>query len=538
MSDQLFTFETGDNPKDEVLDASESRGSEQSAAAPELTDAPDGPSESVVPDTADDHGEGDSPVNVETDLAGHADLGEAREANDRPTGEPRVGVLTNRRNLLEFLSRRQIVPAESISKYYRDLLELAPGQIPLVSTPISLELVRAVTEGDQVFPVFLELEHATELTPRRSVALSEVKAIHFRTEVELTEHTARKYANVPDGPPLTVSPGLFSGGSQTLSAIRSAKMRDRNKRAERLSWASAWSGAVLTSVRALEEHADADSVTVVERMLSGRPWGRTKLAPHLGVLRQMRDGKPPSTGKDEDTAIFAEALSRMVNEGPPGDTVGFVDSLVESTPVDDRTRRAFLKMKAILAGDIEFEPFRPTGSPVIKGLLVALMRATPDRLQPWSADVASADGISTVTAAVLIGASSGRHLLDVTLRPESLDGYLAHLELEAQEGAVPATVSTLQSQRSTQSRRIEHRITLGSGPEIVLAEPAVVPLVELLDRAEFNAELTRELVQIAVRRGWEQAVKIDRRGLRAELEKLSEEEPVADSVRRLLKSEQ
>src|SRR5687768_1165974 len=77
------------------------------------------------------------------------------------TAETPLLVPTNRFNLLEILASRVIAPRAAYDKYYTDLLELAPGRIPVIAGPVGARTIELVTrEGDATFPVLLELRRA------------------------------------------------------------------------------------------------------------------------------------------------------------------------------------------------------------------------------------------------------------------------------------------------------------------------------------------------------------------------------------------
>ena len=144
-------------------------------------------------------------------------------------------LLTNRYNLLEYLASQLVEPVESFTKYYRDLLEYAPGRLPLISSPFDPAVVAQVSSEDVTsFPVALEIdakalgsgtptatlsgsERAMQAwAPAGTIPLASVIAIHFRTPAELEEHQLRAYENVRHVQDrYRVSPQLFeaSGGA-------------------------------------------------------------------------------------------------------------------------------------------------------------------------------------------------------------------------------------------------------------------------------------------------------------------------------------
>src|SRR5687768_227235 len=83
-----------------------------------------------------------------------------------------VFFLTNRFNALGVLSSGFIGPRSWFAKYYKDLLEHAPGQIVLFRTGVSPSVIDAVLEeGENVFPVLLEIDPG-QLSSKHLPALS------------------------------------------------------------------------------------------------------------------------------------------------------------------------------------------------------------------------------------------------------------------------------------------------------------------------------------------------------------------------------
>src|SRR4051794_33869898 len=80
------------------------------------------------------------------------------QANESAAEEPLLFV-TNRYNLLEFLSAGYLLPVYGIPKYYADLLALCPGRLPLVRGGVSASVSAEVSKEDPTaFPVALTVE--------------------------------------------------------------------------------------------------------------------------------------------------------------------------------------------------------------------------------------------------------------------------------------------------------------------------------------------------------------------------------------------
>ena len=419
------------------------------------------------------------------------------------------GVLTNRWNLIEFLSRRLIVPSDSISKYYDDLLRYVPGRVPIVSAPASDELVSAVSGDDEVvFPVFLELKPRWEPGTTTAVPFDDVISIHFRTDRDLEEHKARKFSNVGISPPLVVTPQIFAGGAQTLADIGEGQPRTRKRQTVALQRASAWSGALIVGLAAVVSDANVESASALARLLDGRPWGRLKAASHLRALTPMRSGRPPRPGRDLESCLFSHIIERFAADGLPGDPVEFVRSLPDQVDIDERSARALGKICAILDGEVEFKPFRRTGSPVAKGLLVALLRRNPERLQPWATDVARADPVSALTAGALLGVAAGRHTLPNHMRTPELDLALANVELAAMTSTSEPGRSDVETRQIDPNGLVKHRIRLDGFPDINLSEQPPSALNDLLAEATFSPEIEKQCIRLAIEEDWLEVLSI------------------------------
>src|SRR4051812_2852012 len=109
--------------------------------------------------------------------------------------------LTNRMNLNGILSSRLVGPRASYAKYYRDLLEITPGYVPLLTAPPSSDLVEFASSRTQTGPVLLELSDRINASSEAvvlagAIPFTEVVAIPLPNERSLREHTARRYANI------------------------------------------------------------------------------------------------------------------------------------------------------------------------------------------------------------------------------------------------------------------------------------------------------------------------------------------------------
>ena len=139
-------------------------------------------------------------------------------------------VITNRSNVVDFLSSALIRPRVAMRKYYPDTLQLTEGAVPVVRRAASSELLALVGDRPLQFPVLVELR-ADMLSGTRDPRIARITVetiaavigIHLESEDDRQELTARNFANVAwDRVPIHVSPELFSGGDVMPEDIQSA----------------------------------------------------------------------------------------------------------------------------------------------------------------------------------------------------------------------------------------------------------------------------------------------------------------------------
>jgi hypothetical protein len=496
---------TRSDAADRVVSASRGSAAQKGADTPA-----DGPAPPDWDTGGHDEGAG-GPVDDPTSDAGEEEDETAETSGPAPSGGALRGVLTNRWNLIEFLSRRLIVPMEVFVKYYDDLLRLTPGRVPLVTSPVSDDLVAAVTGEDPavMFPVFIEVDRDFDGESCRVIPWSKVIAVHFRNKREREEHIAREFDNVSVSPVLKVSPELFGGGTTSPQSLEGGDARAATRTAETLDNATRWSGAIVAALHALSGGADRSTALALARLLDGRAWGKAGCR-HLQVLQAMRSGQPPTDGNGLEQRVVRTAALVFSEEGLPGDPVGFIRSLDSRLGLDEQSRRAFDRVAGILDGDIEFRPFKGSGSPVAKGLLVALLRREPARLLPWAVDSARSDPATLLTAGVLLGLAAGRHTLGGSVRPEALDSALAHAECDAVETGATPRRAAVKSSKPAPDGAVIHTVSLDGFPALPLVERPT-PLSVLLSQADpLDPGVETACVELAVAQGWTSALTLRR----------------------------
>lgn len=373
-----------------------------------------------------------------------------------------VYFLTNRLNLIRVLSSRLVAPRESYEKYYGDLLELAPGWVPLLTAPPSEALIGVVTrERGGGSPVLIEfprsvVEGEDSVSGFMFVAalpLAAATAIHFRDERSLREHRARGFANVhPHDELLTVTPKLFEGTfpfPEHMDAPANARVVDW-RAMDRMRGAISAAMSVVDSGEALAVGATVlggANVPDVIRVPKWLAWPNV-VAP---------DDDSTTEVSDPDAATFRTALAVLrtadiTEEWNPRVLLdGIRTALAEAVGPGEPGSiidRNLDRVRAIVDVEREFEPFRSTGTALISAmsLLLVLLRPRLADVVGWPEEDTGADEVTRVAAAMLAGSLRGlaredsamRHvnLDDATAtwaaqRAQGLEGYLPALEFVA-----------------------------------------------------------------------------------------------------------
>lgn len=341
-----------------------------------------------------------------------------------------VGVLTNRWNLIEFLSRRVVTPLGTFDKYYDDLLRHTPGRVPLVATPLSPELVADVTgdEPEMDFPVFLEVAGAKPGTVP-FVTLEEVVQVHFRSQRDLDEHAARRFDNVPPGPPLTITSAIWDGGKGTIDELVSAPAAGAAVDVGILRRAERYAGGV--TVLATCDQGGSASASAVARLMDGRAWAGAAL-PWLATAAPFVISGSVDTGSNADEALLSAVLGTLTDAPARAHSLNLlsgVEEVLAGSRWDAALEPSLRKIRRVVDSEDEFTPLTERGFTVAKALLLFLLRRDPESLLAWPTEETGADSPTFSTAAFLAGFSVGRRQLPVTLRANPLDLALASVEM-------------------------------------------------------------------------------------------------------------
>lgn len=368
--------------------------------------------------------------------------------------------LTNRMNLVGILSSRLLAPRESFHKYYRDLLELSPSWVPLLTIRPTAQLVaRVVAEPGAGAPVLLQLSQSVAKDPRewdnrmtyvRAASLSDVIAIHFRDSKSLREHRARRYSNVhPHDDLLRVTPELFASASHVEFEVKAPRedaavdWRQIDRRR----------GAVSGLLAAADS---GEGLAVAAGALGAPHVPRGTLLPQWLTWGCLASGVPVPSAESEaelaDRLIFQTAY-RILGDWDrteywsPLAVLESVANEIRSTEgrpeAQDIVDGCLQHIRQVVDGERDFEPFRNPGSPHVaaKSLLMVLLRPDLGQLLDWSMQETGADPTTRAVSAVLAGRLRGLARESVKLRNKALDDLTAaHAVLAATGSSHPLGV--------------------------------------------------------------------------------------------------
>jgi len=374
--------------------------------------------------------------------------------------------LTNRFNLLEILSSGLVAPRASFGKYYADFLDISRGRIPLFQAPLSSELIVRVSSKDESsFPVAIEID-ASKVASTPVTALGRngttetqqlgrggaltwaaggaipsvaLRKVHFRSASDLEEHKLREYENVfANQLSFNISPEIFEKGRQARENVESwlaalppltAPSADEFSHYDRLSGARALaahtaSGEAMYGLLAFLGAGSAPK--------DGQP---SAFPPWMSAENTIRPHKTSWRGKTTEERLYCSAVSvlRRANTAQawrPLEVLAEFQAALAGTQLPKKDEgpiaKQFVAMSAILRNEREFRPFKTgVGSPVIKAMLMVLMRPEPARLLGWSRSESGAEDDVRLTAAVLIGVLHGHKRLSTEYRSPELDQLIA-----------------------------------------------------------------------------------------------------------------
>jgi hypothetical protein len=445
--------------------------------------------------------------------------------------------VTNRYNLLEFLSAGLIVPSLGIGKYYADLLEIRPGRIPLLRGPIHESVTSLVSaEAASALPVALELDPskledsecaalvnggtarlsdagAMLWAPTGVLSLAAVSCVHFRNQAEMDEHTARSYENVPDSVPMMVSPELFSGGNLAADEIRTfleTLPEVKASPAPALDHADRIAGA-----RALALFAAPANTTLLKQLLravvlstrSKKELGKGPLPSSIIAALSDVDPSPDATAGDALFRASVEILQHVdrADSWRPLEVLRSIEQEVDAMGLPevelDEVHKNLRPIGAMLRNERDFKPFAAgTGLDAAKALLLVLLRPDPARLLSWPRAETGADDCVTVLSASLCGLVQGHKKLSLDLRNDALDSFLAMRLAKnvtaSDSGALsPAkSSSTIDAKTLIDKATKNETVVIKLGREVLLSkEVQRRRLVDILASADLNDPSVRSV---------------------------------------------
>lgn len=435
----------------------------------------------------------------------------AESSGDRST--TRLFFLTNRMNLNGLLSSRVLAPRESFLKYYRDLLDLTPGWIPLLVAPPPASLIeQVVAEPGSGTPVLVELQAAAlagqpftaPVTYVPAAALSDVTAIHFPDTKSLREHRARAYSNVhPHDELLHVSPELFNDSSASTVTVESPPDPaivdwhniDRVRGAISAALAACRTGESLAVVSGLLGVRDLPADTILPNWLT---WG--------GLTGEWQ---APATDTDPELAdrLIFETAYRLLGEQDqveawsPTRVLDLIENRISAMapPAEAQAiiERNLKHVRELVSIERDFEPFRNPSSPyvAVKSLLLVLLRPELETLLAWPTHETGADDTTFVVAAVLAGRLRGLARESVSFRTAELDDLTAAWAVRAAR----RRLSTLGDAEFVTDE--DKTALLIEGATLRTSEPLVPDPVPIYEALDTDARL-RARVGVSGRLGW------------------------------------
>lgn len=440
---------------------------------------------------------------------------------DEPASDQPLFFLTNRMNLNTILGSRLIAPREAYQKYYADLLEVAPGWVPLLTAaPATAQLEIVTRERGSGSPVLVELSGDVMQTAGsvsgggvvylHATTLADARAIHFPDERSLREHRARVYSNVhPHEDLLRVTPDLFSGDGVEVKIASPGGTAS-------LDWRR------VDRVRGACSAAVNYAITSGRRALAASMFGETD--DDLGVelpawltwteLDDLDPGQQQGPPASPDAATFAAAYAvlaefDLAGSWSPSAVLAAVVERVEDAQLSDDDRslvmRNLQRVRQLVDAEVEFEPFRSTASALTsaKALILVLLRPDLGDLLSWSSSATGADEVTQLVAALFAGRLRGVAREAAALRSIRFDDATASWAVRVVDDpkAVPSRIDLVWDGPpvTVASGAVTDNV-FSSAPETPV-EPAVAPLVSAYSRLGSRSKAAARL-RVARMMGW------------------------------------
>ena len=449
-------------------------------------------------------------------------------------------LLTNRRNLIGMCTQRLISPRWGLEKYYPDLLEMAPGFLPLIEGGADPSLVNLMSsDSGGSYPVLIEVSVSPEFGDLRiaesgaslllldgGIGLDSVTSVHFRSDVELSEFVAREFDNFdPSHLNVASSPSLFDSHGLTSEDISS----------------------ICSTLEPI--HLNPESVRELDGAVGGIAVLFTRDPVEAGSLPEVFKGCQSLIASllDADkpvTEILRETVTPLLlgSNPTPGDAdllnatfgslvlgvgssdispTAIIDSIVadmQSSSTDTESMELVIislkKVRAVLLGEQPLSPFRRgTGLNSAKGLLLFLLRPGIRDVGSWSAEDVGSVEVPMLIAAVLAGLVHGYQRRPIELRGEpGLDDLLGKIRCDA----LNQRASSRLPRTSPDDIGISVRAPVGESTQITilsneielfsptLKAPDLVATV--IENPTIPAEVVPILVEILRKLKWDDAI--------------------------------
>ena len=386
--------------------------------------------------------------------------------------DPTWVVVTNRSNIIEWLSSSLTVPRSAYEKYYADSLQLAETVVPAVAAPVGAELVADAEAEIGMFCVLAEVspDAVTILEAERigvvaPTTLAAVRSLHVREDGHRREFLARRFDNVDIGRlDVHVSPHLFAAADEAVDVARvRAAMAGSAQPASTIPWelADRLGGARTLAVRAVA--GDAAHIRSIVTAAAGEPLKRSRrkareVSDWFTVSPALSTYAAKKTTTFDERLYLAAAAALLGRERRDAIDAGAVLAEIDEvlrrdshvTGADrERWNEARDWVDAVLVGDSAFTRFRSADARTEKALMLALIRADAHGVLSWAEEDIRAHADDLMLAAVFVGLMTGRKTLSWELRGEQLDVALAAKELtDCGFGSVSPSVSVAEHAES------------------------------------------------------------------------------------------
>lgn len=356
-------------------------------------------------------------------------------------------VPTTRNNVVGMLTAGMVMPARGLTKYYEDLLSLAPSRVVLSSLGARRDWFDLGDEARRESPALIEVEvtpsgealgdgSARVAAPAAIIPASKVRAVHFATEGDATEFVARRYDNfVPDRALVAVSSELFNVDQLPDIAHLGRWLEElpesQHPTAAGIGEADSLGGAILMLIAVPASSPDElrSRAAVLDRLLSAAH-GRAMVdivTDALAVPEWL------SADVEADKALLRSAVSVLARLSPAphlGARRVIADVIREVEGDDELVATNLSRVDSILRAESDLRPMTQTaGLRSAKALLLFLLRPSPEEVVTW-ADEMGDDPLAVAGAAVLAGMTAGGRRVPATLRRQPIADLVSCLQAD------------------------------------------------------------------------------------------------------------